>query len=38
MITDNNKRILNNIIGNLTFDEYYKTNYKNGKCYKKHSC
>ncbi len=31
MITDNNKRVLNNIIANLSYDEYYRANYKNGK-------
>lgn len=36
MITDKNIKNLNNIIGNLSYDEYYKANYKNGKKYKKH--
>ena len=36
MITNKNIKNLNNIIGNLSYDEYYKANYKNGKKYKKH--
>jgi len=36
MITENNKKVLNNIIANLSYDEYYKANFKNGKQYKKH--